>query len=113
VVRPVRAHSSALGAGDEVGLREVDPVGFVHLDGAQQQRRIDADDRVERDQRPQRLSDLLSRRLVERLEDIRGLGRHEIGQQKVALGAQVGRAPFRHLRRIAGEGREIATTASV
>jgi hypothetical protein len=32
----------ALGAGDEIGLREVDPVGFIHLVDSKEHRRIDA-----------------------------------------------------------------------
>jgi hypothetical protein len=99
--RAASPNSCALGAGHEVGLGEVDAIGLVHLDCPQQQRRIDADDRVERDQRTHGLRDLLPRGFVERLQDIHRLRRHEIGGHHLPLVAEVGARPRCHLRRVA------------
>ncbi len=66
--------AGALGGGNEVRLGEVDAVELVDLHRAQQQRRIDGDHGAERDERPHRCGDLVAGSLVERLQDVDGLG---------------------------------------
>ena len=85
VNRPVERrhppHAGAFGACNEVRLGEVQSIRLVHLEGPQQQSRVDADDGVERDQRPQGLGDLVARRPVERLQDVDRLRGNEIGKE--------------------------------
>jgi len=64
-----RASSDARGlrAGDQVCGREVDAVGLVHLNRPKQERHVDAHEQGMGGYSSDRLGDLASRRLVERL----------------------------------------------
>jgi hypothetical protein len=64
VERSDLAHAGALGAGNEIRRREVDPFGLVHLESSQEQTRVNAHDRVERDKRAERFGDLISASLL-------------------------------------------------
>jgi hypothetical protein len=74
VERGHAADAGPFGARHQVGLREVEPVGFVHLDRPQQEGRVDGDYRGEREQGLNSFSNLSTRRLVERLQYRHGLG---------------------------------------
>jgi hypothetical protein len=58
-------------------------------------------DRIECNQRAQRLGDLVTRRLVKGFQDMDGLGSDQVGQKQFVLGSEVCRRPSRHVRRIA------------
>jgi hypothetical protein len=81
VQRPIEggdgAHTRALCASNQVGLREVQTVDLVHLDGPHQQRRVDTHDRFEAEQLSQRRH-LAPCCFVERFQDVHGLPRHQV-----------------------------------
>jgi hypothetical protein len=73
--------SRALRASGEIRFSEIDPVHFVEFDCSQQLRSVDADHRIEHDERSNRFGYLIARRFVERFEDEHRFGDNEIGKQ--------------------------------
>ncbi len=87
----------------EICLSEVQPIDLVDLDGAEQERRVDAHNRRQGQKGPDRLRYLFTRHLVVRLQHVDGLSRYKIGQQKLRLTARVRRSTHGHVGRIARE----------
>ena len=86
----IAADAGRLGKGDEVGLGEVESVDLVDLDRSQEHGWVNGGDRLECQERADRLGDLLSWRLVERLEYVDGLCDHEVGDEQFGRGREVG-----------------------
>jgi hypothetical protein len=61
-------------AGDKVGVRQVEPVDLVDLDGPLERVGVEHTNGGERQDRPKRRRNLRPGRLVERLEDVGDLG---------------------------------------
>jgi len=81
VERGYLADPGALGACDQVCLREVNPVSLVDLDRTQKKCRVNADNGVECDERSHRFGNLAAGRLVKGLQHVHRLSRDEVCQQ--------------------------------
>lgn len=106
--RPVEGRhlvdAGTLRASYQVRLGKVEAIYPVHLDGGQQLRLGGADNRLQREERPNRLSDLFARRFVERLNNVNGLSNNKIGQEQLRFDGEVNRRPDGHFGRIASLG---------
>ena len=69
-----------------IGLREVQALHLVHLDGAEQRGAVDGLDRRKRDRSAHQLGDSLSFDLVEGFEHVDAFGDDEVGEQQLLSG---------------------------
>src|SRR5438445_6852542 len=90
VERRDRLYAAGLCAGDEVGLGEINSADLVDLKRAQEERRVDDDDRWEPDHSTGELCDPLPADLVETLADEDHFGDDQVGHQQLIGGRQEG-----------------------